>query len=144
MRKVFRDIVAWELACKRPLPEEGPKVPSPEIVAHCVRIVHEEVVKELLPAIETGDLAAIADGAMDSIWVILETLYFFGIDPVLPWDEVVEGNMAKHLGGTIFDKFGKVAKPPSWVHPDISAILAAQPPLALTYSHGTGVTARTS
>lgn len=137
MLETWGDMLEWERACGRSLPDDGPRVPDEKTLALCGNLIIEEVVKELLSALARRDLEGIADGAIDSIWVILETLFLCGVDPVPIWDAVRAANMRKFGRGSRVREDGKLLKPPDWVAPDIAAILAAQRPLAETYSRST-------
>lgn len=79
---------------------------------------------ETLRAMDAGDLAGIADGVVDDIYVKLGTLISYGIDPRPIWRAVHETNMAK-VGGAMRED-GKVLKPPGWVAPDVAGILSRQ------------------
>ncbi len=87
------------------------------------RLIHEEV-GETLDAMEQGDLAGVADGIVDSIYVLIGAALAYGIDLVPVWDAVQAANMAKVGGGQRAD--GKIQKPAGWVAPDIAGILAKQ------------------
>jgi predicted HAD superfamily Cof-like phosphohydrolase len=72
------------------------------------------------------DLAKVADGLADLIYVAIGTAISYGIDLRPVWEAIHAANCTK-VGGTRAD--GKVMKGSSWVHPDIGAILARQGPL---------------
>jgi predicted HAD superfamily Cof-like phosphohydrolase len=68
-----------------------------------------------------------ADGAIDTIYVILWTLNKFGLPADALWREVQRSNMAKvQPDGTVLkNEFGKVQKPAGWTPPDLFGILLA-------------------
>lgn len=72
-------------------------------------------------AIETGNLAEIADGLADLIYVCLGTALEFGIPLHEIFNEVHRSNMRKVGGATRED--GKILKPDGWEPPDIERIL---------------------
>lgn len=74
-------------------------------------------------------LTDIADGAVDSIVVIIGTLISLGISFDEIWREVHKTNMAKINGPVRED--GKRLKPEGWVPPDIKGILSRQEPIKL-------------
>lgn len=88
-----------------------------------VNLIKEEV-EELLTAISNDDLVGIADGAADSIVVILGAVIAYGIDLREVWDEVHRTNMAKQ-GGKVRED-GKRLKPEGWTPPRIKEILDKQ------------------
>ena len=88
-----------------------------------VTLIREET-EELLDAIEAGDMEKIADGAVDSIVVILGTMVSYGIDLAPIWDEIHRTNMAKQGGGVRED--GKILKPVGWKPPDVANLLKEQ------------------
>lgn len=102
-----------------------PAVPPPAVVNLRVKLIVEEFV-ELLQAICTGDLPGVADGGVDLMYVVIGTLWAFGIAPQPVWNAVQQANMAKSQ-----DKRddGKTTKPIGWMPPDIAGILARQEPI---------------
>lgn len=103
-----------------------PGIPTEGIPALRIRLCNEEWTEFLIGMAE-GDLPAIADGAIDLIYVLIGTLLSCGIDPRPIWDEVQRTNMAKVGGATRAD--GKILKPEGWAPPDIARLLREQPPL---------------
>lgn len=95
------------------------------------KLVEEEVVKEFLPAlrsfIESGtmhDLEEAADGAIDSIYVLIFFLNQLGLPGQQLWDEVQRANMAKFPNGEVIrNEQGKVQKPEGWQPPNLMPIL---------------------
>lgn len=98
-----------------------PQYPSDKEAQLRIQLIREEA-KEMLDAIHEFDLAGIADGAVDLIYVILGTLHTFGIDPGPVWDAVHTANMAKDG----HDANGKVKKPEGWEPPDVHDIIREQ------------------
>ena len=97
-----------------------PGFPSRDVVNMRTRRVTEEI-KELLEAMDNGDLIGVADGIADLIYVLVGTALSFGINLPSIWDAIHSANMKKDRIGPD----GKCIKPPGWTHPDINAILVA-------------------
>lgn len=70
------------------------------------------------------DLAEVADGIADSIYVELGTAASAGIDMEPVWEAVQRSNVAKVSGPKRAD--GKQLKPEGWKPPDVEGILRAQ------------------
>lgn len=75
---------------------------------------------------EHCDLAEVVDGCCDINVVSTGTLSAFGVADMGPQQAVNESNLAKFAPGGYRDEHGKWRKPPSWVPPDWSTLLAAQ------------------
>ena len=88
----------------------------------CLKLIDEEVNKELIPALEEDDLVEAVDGACDSIWVILFAMESLGIDLKPFYEEVRDTNMSK-VGGKKDPVTGKHLKPEGWQPPRIKGIL---------------------
>lgn len=101
-----------------------PGWPSPEILALSESLIKEEVVDELLEALKRRDLVGVADGIVDSMFVLLQLAYVCGIKVRPIWDEVMRANMAKK-GGPLRED-GKRLKPPGWTPPDVYGELRKQ------------------
>jgi predicted HAD superfamily Cof-like phosphohydrolase len=109
-----------------------PTLPSKKTLKLRYKLIDEEVNKELLPALklyeESGYRslceADIADGIVDSIYVLIGCAVSFGVDLGPIWDKVHEANMLK--AGGLRDKNGKILKPEGWVHPDIAKLIEEQ------------------
>lgn len=101
-----------------------PHAPTGSILDLKINLIDEEVNKELIPALKSGDILAIADGAVDSIVVILGAMISAGIDIRPIWDEIHRTNLAKKGGP--FRADGKRMKPEGWLPPDIAPIIEAQ------------------
>ena len=77
------------------------------------KLIQEEV-RELLEALDSGDVPHIAQEAMDVIFVVLGTLVSMGIRPGRVWDAVVRANMRKIRN----PRGGKVMKPKGFRGPE--------------------------
>lgn len=71
------------------------------------------------------DLPALADGVIDSFYVLEGLLVRCGINGRPLWDAVHAANLTKASGPTC-EKTGKRLKPPGFQPPDIEALLRAQ------------------
>ena len=128
----FQDVLNFHEKFNR-LIQDKPKIPGFQEENHInvkalrMRLIREEVVDELFPALENEDLIQIADGIADAIYVLIGTAISYGIDLRPVWIAVQEANMAKEGGGIRLD--GKILKPEGWRPPDIRSILESQSPL---------------
>jgi predicted HAD superfamily Cof-like phosphohydrolase len=89
-------------------------------------LIDEEVNKELKPAMEAGDMVGIADGIVDSIYVLIGAALEYGIPLEKVWDAVQTANMAKRdpvTGKVRRREDGKILKPEGWQPPNIWRIL---------------------
>lgn len=108
-----------------------PEFPSDERIVLREDLIIEEVVNELLRALRERDMIGTADGAIDSIYVIVGMLLELGCPVSELWDEVQRSNMSKAIlqpDGSfkvIKRADGKVTKPEGWTPPDIAGILRA-------------------
>lgn len=93
------------------------------------QLIAEEISELGDSMFDTFDLAGIADGIVDSIYVLIGTAIAYGIDLRPVWDAVQAANMAKTGGGKRDD--GKILKPPGWEAPDVEGILNDQKPLGV-------------
>lgn len=85
-----------------------------------INLIREEVLEELIPAMEANDLLEIADAMADSIYVIVGAALEYGIPLHLVWDEVQRSNMAKvnpSTGKVSKRADGKILKPEGWEPP---------------------------
>jgi predicted HAD superfamily Cof-like phosphohydrolase len=119
MADVVADVRAFMQACGQATP--GPLgIPHPDIVALRRTLIDEEVNKELLPALDAGDLVGIADGCADAIVVIIGTALAYGIPLHVIWAIVDRSNMAKvdPVTGKVSRRGdGKIMKPHGWLPP---------------------------
>lgn len=122
-----------------------PHVPPERSLRLGLRLVVEEVIEildaslsstvlddvgpKLMRAIENdpivADLPALADGVIDSFYVLEGLLIRCGINGRPLWDAVHAANLTKASGPTC-EKTGKRLKPTCFVPPDIEALLRAQ------------------
>lgn len=101
-----------------------PGVPADSVVKLCRTLIEGEVVDELMPALEEGDLVEIADGIADGIYVLIYTAHAYGIPIEKVFDEVQRTNMAKFPNGKVIRRDdSKIMKPPGWSPPDIKRII---------------------
>lgn len=121
-----RDVYEFHAKFCPDLLGDRPAVPESGGAELRYRLILEEL-EEMRAAMAAGDLAGVADGGVDLIYVVLGALLSWGIDPRPVFDAIHAANMAKVGGGRRAD--GKIPKPPGWEPPDIAAILAHQPPL---------------
>jgi predicted HAD superfamily Cof-like phosphohydrolase len=125
MQSLMRDVARFHKACDVPV-HNVPHIPPADRKALRIKLIKEEVNKELLPALEEDDLAGIADGMADSIYVIVGAALEYGIPLEVVWLAVQRANMAKvdpTTGKVLKRENGKILKPKSWTPPDIQAIL---------------------
>lgn len=87
--------------------------------------LHREEFKELVEAIESHDIVAVADALADLTYVLYGTALELGIDLDMVLAEVHRSNMAKlgPDGEPIYREDGKVLKPKGWQPPDIAGVL---------------------
>ena len=144
MKSLVNDVTAFHLATGTPVLSE-PQTPSKERLGLRHSLIEEEVVDELLIELEilddmgeeSSDLTVVADGIIDSIYVLVGTGIELGLPMQALWDEVQRANMSKAIeqpDGTfkvVRREDGKVIKPEGWTPPDIRGVLIAhgwQPP----------------
>lgn len=89
----------------------------------------QEELTELIFSYGNDDLEGCADALVDLVWVAMGTAHMMGLPWEKLWDEVRQANMRKRLAkpdgsdskrGNPLD----VVKPPGWVGPDHTTILA--------------------
>lgn len=120
MRRLIEDVTAFHLACDVPvrfIPME-PEAPRRKLR---IKLIDEEVNRELIPALIRGDMAKIADGLTDSIYVHVGAAIEYGIPLEKIWEIVQRANMAKVdpvTGKVRKREDGKVLKPDGWQPPD--------------------------
>jgi len=90
------------------------------------RLLTEEV-SEIETAQANEDIVGVADGIIDSMYILIGTAYEYGLSDrlVLMFDEVHRSNMTKlgPDGKAIFRKDGKVMKPESYSPPKLDLII---------------------
>lgn len=113
-------------------PQHIKDISSPETYDLMNKLMGEEIEKEMWPAFfklqeqwSLENLAEFADGAIDSIYVIIWTMLKLGLPVGKLFEEVQYTNMAKlQADGTCLkDELGKVQKPEDWKKPDIFGII---------------------
>lgn len=108
---------------------ETPSLPlNPTLLPFWLERVEEEV-GELREAVEAGDVTEVADAVADILICVTQTALVCGVDPDAVHHVVYESVMRKVPD----PNGGKAIKPEGWEHPDIGALLAAQPPLSVLY-----------
>ncbi len=123
---------AFHVANGVPAPDTPRPLPADRVELR-VGLIHEEFIKELIPALEKGDLVETIDAAIDILYVTFGLLVECGVDAQPFFDEVQRSNMSK-LGadgkpiisrGEDLDGFpaGKILKGPNYVKPDIARVL---------------------
>lgn len=131
MLSIQRDVAYFHELTETPVCTV-PAWPSDERVALRVDLVTEEVVRELLPAVESRDLVATADAIIDSIYVLVGMGLELGLPMEALWNEVQTANVNK----SVFDEElnarrvirradGKILKPEGWTPPNIEGVLRA-------------------
>ena len=82
-----------------------------------------EEVGELLVALDESEIVNVADGAADSLYVIIGAALDFGIPLNAIFSEVHASNMSKTLGGSSRGKNGKVIRGRGFRPPNIKKCL---------------------
>lgn len=141
--KTIIDVAKFHKACKIPTLAH-PGVPSMDRQELRVKLIVEEIVEELIPAMgfklywnentdaytfmydQEPDIVEIADAICDGIFVLQGAALEYGIPMDEIWDEVQRTNMAKTDGPVRDD--GKIMKPEGWQPPDIKKILEKYAP----------------
>ncbi len=121
----MNDVEAFHLLCDVPAPNVL-GFPDDERIELRIRLIEEEVNKELIPSVRARDMVGTADGIADAIYVLCGMALEFGIPLEDVWEEVHKANMAKAdpvTGVVKHREDGKVMKPDGWVPPDIEGIL---------------------
>jgi predicted HAD superfamily Cof-like phosphohydrolase len=108
-----------------PEPPEPGKWPDEQSKQLAIKLIQEEVVDELIPAIMSDDLVEILDGAADAVWVILWAVRVLGFDLTPFFEEVARTNHAKipATGPIRHPVTNKLQKPPGWEPPRIKEML---------------------
>ena len=83
----------------------------------------QEELTEFSTAVQTQDLAAMADALVDLVYFALGTAVMLGLPWVELWDDVQRANMGKVRGETKRGHRVDVTKPPSWKGPRTREIL---------------------
>lgn len=99
-------------------------IPNENIKELIIKLLKEEVVTELITAIENDDLIGVADGLADSLYILLGAANFYGITPLKEvFDDVHKSNMTKFIDGHTDKDSGKWIKGPSYTPVDINKSL---------------------
>lgn len=126
MNRIMLDVAAFHAACDVPV-LRTPQIPPPDRKALRIKLIREEVVEELLPAMERDDLPEIADAMADSVYVIAGGALEYGIPLARVWELVQKANMAKvdpATGKVRRRDDGKILKPDGWTPPNVEGLLA--------------------
>lgn len=105
---------------------KSPMFPKGERVNLRIDLLVEEV-GEVSAAAENGDIAELADGIIDCMYILIGTAHEYGFAHLLPqmFDEVHRSNMSKlgEDGKPIKRADGKVLKGPNFTLPDLKKII---------------------
>lgn len=94
-------------------------IPWPIILLR-IRLMYEELGETISAMIKSDNLADIADGLADLLYVTFGTAVSYGIPIDEIFREVQRSNMSK---STEKDEYGKTIKGPDWSPPNINKIL---------------------
>jgi len=127
------DVYEFNIACGVPM-RSTPGLPANLGELDLARsLIDEEVNTELLKVLweNPDDLVAVADAAIDAIYVITGLLLRLGIPGAQVWQIVQAANMAKvdPITGQVLRRAdGKIMKPPGWEPPEekIRALLISR------------------
>ena len=125
MRLIMEDVAAFHRGCDVRIAGKL-EIPDESTERLRIKLIEEEVLKELIPALHKRDLPEIADGIGDAIVVLVGTALSYGIPLDLVWAEIDRSNMAKIdpvTGKVIKREDGKVLKPAGWSPPDIAGCI---------------------
>lgn len=106
-----------------------PKRPTllPKNRAAFRQVLLEEEVDEIRRGFESEDIVQVADGIIDSMYILIGTAHEYGFSDRLSilFDEVHRSNMSKmgRDGKAIFREDGKVMKPDTYSPPKLATIL---------------------
>lgn len=109
-----------------------PQAPDAQTVALRKELIYEEVMGlgELFDSMDKGNLAGIADGIADVLYVVLGTAAAYGIDAQACFDEAHRSNMTKATWDertrtfvVIKSETGKILKPDTFVPADFSKVI---------------------
>jgi hypothetical protein len=123
---IVRDVELFHKGCETVDPT-SPVIPDEHKKQLRIKLITEEVVNELLPAIERDDIVGIADGIADGIYVMIGTALAYGLPFWAVWREVQRSNMDKfdpETGAAIRRADGKILKREGWAPPNIRQIIA--------------------
>jgi predicted HAD superfamily Cof-like phosphohydrolase len=129
MKHVVHDVALFHQVTDTPIALE-PSFPHHDRLRLRHDLVAEEV-DECLTALESKDMVEVADGIIDSIYVLIGMGLELGLPLEALWNEVQRSNMAKAIeqpDGTmkvVKRADQKVLKPAGWTPPDIAGVLRA-------------------
>lgn len=109
---------------------DTPTIPDKRVRELRIKLMYEELVKELIPALEKDNIIEIADGIADLLYVTIGTAVSYGINIEPIFDEVHRSNMTKLWpDGTVhYNDYGKVIKPETYSPANIVKELEKQMP----------------
>lgn len=128
MQKCVEDVRQFHIVSDLPH-YNRPRIPTSDRIELRIKLINEEVNKELIPAMEANQLVEIADGIADAIYVLVGAAIEYGIPLTRVWNAVQKANMAKvdpTTGKVRKRADGKVLKPEGWKAPDIVAALGIE------------------
>lgn len=127
MNKMQEQLREW---CKKfgHTVNDSPVIPSDKDIELNKQLMKEELLKELIPAMDENNLVEVADGIADLLYVVLHTAVAYGIDVEPIFNEVHRSNMTKVWpdGKVHYNEFGKVIKPETYSPARIATELAKQ------------------
>lgn len=130
MKQAASDVALFHSMTDTPV-HTVPAFPSGERIVLREDLINEEVNRELMQALLVKDMVGVADGIIDSIYVLIGMGHEFGLPLEALWNEVQRANASKAVeqpDGTykvVRRADGKVLKPEGWTPPDIEGVLRA-------------------
>lgn len=132
MKEAIEDVSEFHRRSKTPI-LTTPEFPSVARIDLRERLFVEEGIREFLKALHARDMVGVADGIIDTIYVLIGCGLELGLPLEALWQEVQKKNLEKFVevmgpDGVVSyeiykDAGGKVVKPPGWTPPDIEGIL---------------------
>lgn len=105
---------------------ETPEIPNPERCELMKRLINEEI-GEMLGGLKCNNIAELADGLIDSMYILIGIAHECGIADKLEamFEEVHRSNMSKldENGEVLYREDGKVLKSDLFFPPDLETIL---------------------
>jgi predicted HAD superfamily Cof-like phosphohydrolase len=147
MREAVHDVMQFHQATDTPI-LQSPAVPDQQAIERRVALIEEEFLETMrglgytynvsrsgktpdrLKKVQykDPDLVELADGIIDSIYVLIGTGLEFGIPMSRVWDEIQRSNMSKKdpVTGKILKRAdGKILKGPNFSPADVEKVLAS-------------------
>ncbi len=129
LHAAYQDVEDFHVACGLPCPAK-PTLPEDfnAVLKLREKLIDEEVEEtfEALYNLRTepalyieSNMAEVADGIADTIYVLLGTAATLGLPMAEIWRRVHESNMAKVKDGVRKREDGKILKPEGWQPPDV-------------------------